>query len=109
MIYNAGAITPAPDISSVLSVPVESFVNDINTNTVSAYLAAQESIKGFESIDDKNGVFIYTGNCLNVMVPTDHFHITLGVGKSASAHWIATADGMFKARGYRYVVIVRNP
>jgi hypothetical protein len=35
--------------------------------------------------------------------------LTLGVGKSASAHWLGLADNTYKDRGYRYVVLPLFP
>ena len=43
--------------------------------------------------------FIYTGNILNktTIAPL----LSLGIGKSATAHLIASASQVYKAKGYR--------
>jgi NAD(P)-dependent dehydrogenase (short-subunit alcohol dehydrogenase family) len=101
VVYNAASLTPPPDENSVLSVPVERFVNDLQINTVSAYAAAQESLKGFDPAAEAKGVFIYTGNGLNSAVLPVPVFLTLGVGKSASAHWVGLADALYAKQGYR--------
>ncbi len=102
VVYNAAALTPPPDAKSVFSVPVESLVKDLNINTVGAYVAAQEAIKGFETLKGgQKGVFIYTGNGLNKIVLPVPAMVTLGAGKSASAYLIGAADALYASKGYR--------
>jgi len=107
VIYNAGALTPPTDAKNPLTVPVANFENDFNINTVSAYVAAQEAVKGWEALGNEGGkkTFIYTGNLLNQKVMPVPVFLTLGVGKSASAHWIGLADGVFgqeKEKAWRF-------
>jgi NAD(P)-dependent dehydrogenase (short-subunit alcohol dehydrogenase family) len=102
VVYNAAALTPPPDDSSVLSISQDSFVKDININTISPYTAAQEAVKGFASLSEGiKKTFIYTGNMLNTVIMPVPMVLTLGVGKSASAYWIGTADALYKEKGYR--------
>jgi NAD(P)-dependent dehydrogenase (short-subunit alcohol dehydrogenase family) len=102
VVYNAAALTPPPDASSVLSISQDSFVKDININTISPYTAAQEAVKGFASLSEGiKKTFIYTGNMLNTVIMPVPMVLTLGVGKSASAYWIGTADALYKEKGYR--------
>jgi NAD(P)-dependent dehydrogenase (short-subunit alcohol dehydrogenase family) len=103
VIYNAAALTPPPDTDSVLSVPVEQFSQDLMVNTVAPYVAAMEAVKAWEGMGEEGGkkTFVYTGNALNGMVMPVALMLTLGVGKSASAHWVGLADALYKARGYR--------
>jgi NAD(P)-dependent dehydrogenase (short-subunit alcohol dehydrogenase family) len=102
VVYNAAAITPPSDPTSVLSVSQDKFSKDINVNTVSPYVAAQEAVKGFETLaKDTKKTFIYTGNMLNTAILPVPGVLTLGVGKSASAYWIGTADALYVERGYR--------
>ncbi|RSL69274.1 hypothetical protein CEP53_002304 [Fusarium sp. AF-6] len=69
VVYNAPAFTYPPDKDSALSIPVESFVADLNVNTVSPYVAAQQAIAGWETLPkESKKSFIYTGNILNVSI-----------------------------------------
>lgn len=104
VVYNAAALTPPPDKDSVLSLPVDQFVKDLNVNSVSPYVAAQEAVRGWEELGEVQGVnktFIYTGNKLNETILPVGDLITLGVGKNASAYWIGLADELYKSKGYR--------
>jgi NAD(P)-dependent dehydrogenase (short-subunit alcohol dehydrogenase family) len=112
IVWNAAALTPPPVSGSLFSVPVEAFEKDLNINTISAYVAAQEAVKGWESMkEEEEGrkVFIYTGNILNRQILPVPMMLTLGVGKSASAHWVGLADVLYKGKGWRYVVLPRIP
>jgi hypothetical protein len=68
-------------------------------NITSAYLAAQEAVKGFETLP--KGVpkcFIYTGNGFNqIVVPA---YVGLGIGKAASANWIEGASIYYGPKGF---------
>ncbi|KAI2476130.1 hypothetical protein Ptr902_12406 [Pyrenophora tritici-repentis] len=101
VIYNAATLTPPPDTANPLSIPTENFVQDLNVNTVSAYVAAQEAVKGWQAMGSEGGkrTFVFTGNMLNQKVIPMLNVLTLGVGKSASAHWIGLADQVFKEDG----------
>ncbi|KAI1427549.1 hypothetical protein F5Y12DRAFT_737166 [Xylaria sp. FL1777] len=103
VIYNAAAWTIPPDYDFPLSVPVENMVTDFNINTVSAYVAAQQAVAGWESLPaDIKKSFIYTGNVLNVKIIPVPFSINLGIGKSASAYWLGVADATYAVKGYRF-------
>ncbi|EEU41501.1 uncharacterized protein NECHADRAFT_87650 [Fusarium vanettenii 77-13-4] len=103
VVYNAPAFTYPPDKDSALSVPVETFVADLNVNTMSPYAAAQQAVAGWETLPKENKkTFIYTGNILNVSVFPVAMMLTLGVGKSASSYWIEAADILYKSRGFRF-------
>jgi NAD(P)-dependent dehydrogenase (short-subunit alcohol dehydrogenase family) len=104
VVYNAAGFTPPPDKDSVLSVPSDRFASDLNLNTISPYVAAQESLKGWKSLpQDAKKTFIYTGNKSNVAVLPVPLTMTLGVGKSASAYWLGSADNVYSAQGIRRV------
>ncbi|PVH79201.1 hypothetical protein DL98DRAFT_461433 [Cadophora sp. DSE1049] len=102
VIYNAGAFTPPPSNTNVLSIPAEGLVGDMNVNTVSAYVAAQEAVKAWEETGKGKGVFIYTGNICNVDIVPWPMMLTGGAGKAATAYWIGLVDGLMKEKGYRF-------
>lgn len=102
VVYNAAALTAPPNQDSVLSVPAASVAADLNVNTVSAYVAAQEAVLGWETLPkEAKKTFIYTGNILNTVVLPFPMMVNLGMGKSASAYWIGTADGLYSSQGFR--------
>jgi NAD(P)-dependent dehydrogenase (short-subunit alcohol dehydrogenase family) len=101
VVYNAAALTPPPG-GNLFSIPVASFATDLNTNTVSVYAAAQEAVKGWETLaKDTKKVFIYTGNKQNTGIGPLLLTVNLGIGKSASAYLIGTADTQYSKAGYR--------
>jgi len=102
VIYNAAALSMPSDKDIVLSVPAETVASDLNINTISPYVAAQQAISGWETLPkDTKKTFIYTGNILNVSIVPMPMMLTLGMGKSASAFWIGLADMTLAARGFR--------
>lgn len=104
VIYNAGALSFPTDKTSVLSVPVDKVANDLNINTVSPYVAAQEAVKRWETLPAATKkTFIYTGNASNDILAPNPLWLTLGMGKSATAFWIGLSDKLYEAKGYRYV------
>lgn len=102
VVYNAAALTPSGEQGSPLSIPAASFISDLNINTVTPYMAAQEAMKGWKTLpEDQLKTFIYTGNKLNTVVKPVPLFLTLGVGKAASAYWVGTADSAYAANKYR--------
>ena len=102
VVYNAAALTPPSDKESLLSISAERVVSDLNVNTVSPYVAAQQAVLGWETLPkETKKTFIYTGNILNVAVLPVPMMLDLGMGKSASAYWIGVADAMYSAKGFR--------
>jgi len=102
VVYNAAALTVPPIAESLLSIPVDKVVADLNVNTVSAYAAAQQAINGWETLAaDVKKTFIYTGNALNTIVSPTPMMLNLGTGKSASAYWLGSADAAYAGKGYR--------
>ena len=91
--------TPAED---PFSLPLEKFQATLNVNTVSAFAAAQEAVAAFDKAPAGPRTFIYTGNILN-NGPAPGF-VSLGVGKTATAHLLSSADAAYKAKGYRCVI-----
>jgi NAD(P)-dependent dehydrogenase (short-subunit alcohol dehydrogenase family) len=93
VIYNAAALTPPPDKESVLSIAGENVALDLNVNTVSPYVAAQQAIRGWKTLPkETKKTFIYTGNISNVSIVPMPMTIDLGMGKAASAYWIGVAS-----------------
>jgi hypothetical protein len=81
------------------------FARDLNVNTTSAFVAAQQAVTSFENLSSSDSrTFIYTGNILNhgplAAFPT---LLDLGVGKSATAHIIQAASNAYKDQGFKYV------
>lgn len=102
VIYNAAAMTNPPDKDSIFSTSAESVTSDLNVNTISPYVAAQQAVRGWETLpEETKKTFIYTGNILNVSIVPMPMMLTLGIGKSASAYWIGLADTMYSAQGIR--------
>ena len=102
VVYNAAALTNPSDKDSLFSISAESVVLDLNVNTISAYVAAQQAISGWETLPkETKKTFIYTGNIMNVSIVPMPLMLDLGMGKSASAFWIGLADAMYSGRGFR--------
>ena len=102
VVYNAAALTNPPDKDSVLSISAESVASDLNVNTISPYVAAQQAISGWETLPrETKKTFIYTGNALNASIVPIPLFLDLGMGKSASAFWIGVADATYKSQGFR--------
>ncbi|KAI9150097.1 NAD(P)-binding protein [Paramyrothecium foliicola] len=103
VVYNAAALYSPPVEDSVLSIPLENFVSDLSINTVSPYAAAQQAVAGWETLPkNTKKSFIYTGNALNTTILPVPLLLTLGVGKSASAHWLGLADALYAPKGYKF-------
>jgi NAD(P)-dependent dehydrogenase (short-subunit alcohol dehydrogenase family) len=102
VIYNAGAYTNPPDKDSIFSIPAESVALDLNVNTISPYVAAQQAVNGWETLPkETKKTFIYTGNILNVSIMPVPMMLNPGMGKSASAFWIGFADAIYSVQGFR--------
>ncbi|KAI3320697.1 NAD(P)-binding protein [Xylariaceae sp. AK1471] len=103
VIYNAAGLTPPPDKDAALSISASNVASDLNLNTVSPYIAAQQAVAGWETLPkETKKTFIYTGNILNVSVPPVPLFVNLGMGKAASSFWIALADATYATQGYRF-------
>ncbi|KAM3086206.1 hypothetical protein ACMFMF_000160 [Clarireedia jacksonii] len=85
------------------SIPLEDFISTVNVNTVSTYAAIQEAIAGFQTLPESAlKTFIFTGNALNrVVFPS---LIPFGAAKTAVAHMIEGASGLYAKEGFRYVI-----
>ena len=102
VVYNAAALTNPPDKDSIFSIPAENVALDLNVNTISPYVAAQQAVKGWKTLPgETKKTFIYTGNILNVSIIPMPMVLDLGMGKSASAFWVGVADGTHSGQNYR--------
>lgn len=90
-----------------LALSLSAFTGSLNINTISAFVAAQQAVLGFEQLPKSAPrTFIYTGNLLNIKVmPT---LLDLGVGKSATAHIIENASTAYADQGFKYAFPICN-
>ncbi|TVY33425.1 hypothetical protein LSUB1_G008483, partial [Lachnellula subtilissima] len=104
VVYNAAAATFVPSQDPLSpSLTLSAFQSDLNINTTSAFVAAQQAALAFATLaehTDAAKTFIYTGNILNetVIAPL----MTCGVGKNASAHIVKTAAEAYGERGFKF-------
>ncbi len=102
VVYNAGGFTNPPDKDSIFSISAESVALDLNINTISPYVAAQQAVHGWETLPkETKKTFIYTGNIANVSIVPVPLMLDIGMGKSASASWIGLADALHSPQGFR--------
>ncbi|KZT25025.1 putative short-chain dehydrogenase [Neolentinus lepideus HHB14362 ss-1] len=99
VVYNAYSWHPSE--VDPFSVSVADFQTDLAVNTTSAFAAAKEAVKGFESLPkDSSKTFIFTGNILNVRQML--IFTSIGAGKSATAHIIANAAAAYLSKGFKF-------
>jgi NAD(P)-dependent dehydrogenase (short-subunit alcohol dehydrogenase family) len=102
VVYNAAARTVPPVEDNMFSNSAENLVSDFNVNVLSAYVAAQQAVRGWETLPKEvKKTFIYTGNMMNTMIIPMAAAVNLGIGKSASSYWIGLADTLYQAQGSR--------
>lgn len=102
VVYNAAVRTVPPTPDDMFSVTATTLAKDLEVNTLSPFIAAQQALSGWETLPgDTKKVYIYTGNILNIKTLPMAATITLGMGKSASSFWISLADALHSDRGYR--------
>lgn len=100
-LWAGGASTSNPP-NDPLSLQLTDFSRDLNINTVSPFVAAQQAAAGFAQLPvSASKTFIYTGNILNTTIIPPL--LDLGVGKAATAHIIQSAAAAYKDRGYKFV------
>ncbi|EEU36453.1 uncharacterized protein NECHADRAFT_81213 [Fusarium vanettenii 77-13-4] len=103
VVYNAATLTPPTDLQNPFTVPLESFEKDLSVLNTSAYVAAGETVSGFEAISaDIPRAFLYTGNGLAGATAPVPLLVDLGTGKSAASYWIGSASGFYKEKGYKF-------
>jgi NAD(P)-dependent dehydrogenase (short-subunit alcohol dehydrogenase family) len=102
VVYNAAARTVPPVEDKLFSNPAENLASDFNVNVLSAYVAAQQAVRGWETLPkEAKKTFIYTGNMMNTMIVPVAAAVNLGIGKSASSYWIGLADMLYQGQGFR--------
>jgi hypothetical protein len=102
VLYKAATLTSPHDKDTVLLVSSESVALELNVNTVSAYVAAQQAVSGWETLTkETEKTFIYTGNIINVAIVPMPLFLDLGMGRSTSVFWISLADATCSAKGFR--------
>lgn len=96
-----GAASTSNPPNDPFSLQLSDFSRDLNVNTVSPFVAAQQAASGFAQLPASSSkTFIYTGNALNTTIIPPL--LALGVGKAATAHIIQSAAAAYKDRGYKY-------
>jgi len=94
-------MSPADD---TLQVELEEYLNEMNINTTSSFIAAREAVKGFKKLgaEGVGGTYIHTGNKLNVLdvVPGP---LVFGIGKAAARKLMQTASKDYRGQGYKCV------
>jgi NAD(P)-dependent dehydrogenase (short-subunit alcohol dehydrogenase family) len=102
VVFNAGARTVPPVENNLFSNSAENLVSDFNVNVLSAYIAAQQAVRGWATLPQEvKRTFIYTGNIMNTTIIPMAAAVNLGIGKSASSYWIGLADTLYQAQGSR--------
>jgi len=103
VVYNAAALTPPPDKDTVFSIPSDRVASDLNVNTISPWVAAQQAAIGWATLPaETKKTFIYTGNIQNVSIIPMPMMLDLGMGKAASAYWLGVADMTNTVKGSRF-------
>lgn len=98
--YLAATFTSAPKKDDPLSLPWTSLQQDLSTNTLSVLAAAHQATLLFDELPaSASRTFIYTGNKLNTgPIPP---MLSLGIGKSATAHMMQFAAQAYQGKGYK--------
>lgn len=103
----AASFTPSPP-NDPFAIPLAGFNRDMNINTTSAFVAAQQAVLGFADLPaDAAKSFFYTGNILNVAILPSF--MDAGTGKSAAAHMMKAAAAAYEDRGYKYANFTPPP
>jgi hypothetical protein len=86
--------------SDPLSITLEDVIKDLNVNTLSTLVAAQEAIKSFATLTSAaSRTFIFTGNILNQQIIPPL--MSAGIGKAATSHILESAATAYKDVGYK--------
>ncbi|KAG8527685.1 uncharacterized protein KY384_007839 [Bacidia gigantensis] len=96
----AAALT-ANEPKDPLALSVKDLEHTLSINTTSVLAAAHEAVTDFSQLPaTASKTFIYTGNRLNIapIAPL----LSLGIGKSATAHLIHSASEAYKEKGFKF-------
>jgi len=100
VVYNTAAVTKN-EPQNPLGLALKDFSRDLDINTTSAFVAAQQAVLAFAALPESaSRTFIYTGNALNTT--TVPMFLDLGVGKSATAHIIQSAAAAYRDKGFKF-------
>ena len=92
------------DLARSLSAPIDEVQRDANVNTVSPYAAAQEAVKGFDTLPKEvKKTFFLTGNKTNVIVVPAF--VSLGMSKNASWYMIQCLVESYRDLDYRFYFV----
>ncbi|KAF2813940.1 putative short-chain dehydrogenase [Mytilinidion resinicola] len=101
VVFNAAAFTFPTDPTDPFSAGAEAFAADVAVNSVGGFIALQEAVAAFKTLDDSTPkVFIATGNVLPFK--PNVFAGTLGAAKAVLAHLVEVSVEAFGAKGYRF-------
>ncbi|KAF5859873.1 hypothetical protein ETB97_002364 [Aspergillus alliaceus] len=96
----AGAVSPTAK-EDPYQLDLSQFQTDFNINTMSMFVAIKEALASFAALPETAArTFIYTGNAMNFA--SFPGIMTLGAGKSASAHLISAAAAAYAPRGFKF-------
>lgn len=86
--------------SDPLSASFNDLAKDLAINTISPFAAMQEAVKGFAELSSSaSKTFVQVGNMQNKMAYPAM--VTMGVGKSGTAHTIACCAEGYKDKAYQ--------
>ena len=88
------------DRANPAGIDLEALQKDLAVNTFGVLTAADQAVKGFRQLPEHQAkTFIFTGNRLNIE-PIPGL-LNLGIGKSASAYFVADAASAYKLENIR--------
>ncbi|KAG8967111.1 hypothetical protein FRC03_010666 [Tulasnella sp. 419] len=101
VLYNAYSLR-SPQPADPLSLPFSDFLHGLSVTGVNAYVAAQQSLKGFDKLpSDVPKAFIVNGNVLPFIDPIEPF-LSLGLGKKAARDIVQVAADAYGPAGKRF-------
>ncbi|KAH7364127.1 hypothetical protein BKA65DRAFT_522652 [Rhexocercosporidium sp. MPI-PUGE-AT-0058] len=100
VVYNAYA-NPMGASGDPLTIPLNDFVDGLNTNMISPYAPMSEASSGFKELPQEiRKTFIYTGNlCMHLTMPVA---MNLALGKRGVGHMIENAVMLYEKEGYNF-------
>ncbi|KAK5311531.1 hypothetical protein LTR93_011684 [Exophiala xenobiotica] len=97
VVYNAAALSPPAGPANPLTVSVEQLECDTALTSTSAYVAALETVAGFETLPKEvPKTFIYTGNILAAVTMSDPPYVVLALEKVRPVIGSASRQTVFR-------------